>query len=155
VITLAIVRHADAAWGSPSLPDHERPLSARGHREAVGMAHLLREQGFRPGRLISSTALRARQTAAVFADELGIALEQDDRLYGAGPETLRNVAEQSGAGSVLLVAHDPGLSVLAHSLTDTISAMPTCAVARFTWDAGSWPETLAEPLASWTFDTPR
>lgn len=155
MITLAIARHADADWGAPSLPDHERPLSARGRRDAPRIARVLGEQGFRPDRLISSTALRARETATVFATELDLALEQDDRLYGAGPDTLLAVAEQSGSKNVLLVAHDPGLSTLAYALTDTISAMPAGAVARFTWNARSWPEALSEAPASWTFDQPR
>jgi phosphohistidine phosphatase len=155
VITLAIARHADAEWGAPSLSDHDRPLSVRGRRDAAHLAALLQELNFAPERLISSTALRARETAAAVADALDITHEQDHRLYGAGPGTLLEVAIEAGAGSILLVAHDPGLTALAHALVEEITAMPTAGIARFTWDASSWERALTQDPQSWTFDAPR
>ena len=55
-----------------------------------------------------------------------------------------------------IVAHDPGLSDLAYSLSDgEIEHMPTCAVAEFRFDAETWREAVeSEPVDS-RFDTPR
>ena len=40
---------------------------------------------------------------------------------------------------MIVVAHDPGMSVLAERLSDgEIEHMPTCAVATFTWDQDDW-----------------
>ena len=38
----------------------------------------------------------------------------------------------------MVVAHDPGMSVLAEQLSGEIAHMPTCAVATFTWDSDDW-----------------
>ncbi|MCH5374620.1 MAG: histidine phosphatase family protein, partial [Planctomycetes bacterium] len=35
--TLLILRHAKSSWGDPSLADHDRPLNARGKRDAPRM----------------------------------------------------------------------------------------------------------------------
>ncbi len=153
--TLVIVRHAAAEGGRPGLPDHERPLSERGRHDAPRMARRLAERGFRPGRILSSTAERARSTAAAFAAELGGRVELLPELYGADPETLLEVAATSDADEVLLVAHDPGVSALAYELSEEIGHLPTCAVATFTWDADD-PDAMASTRpASWHLDVPR
>jgi phosphohistidine phosphatase len=55
-----------------------------------------------------------------------------------------------------VVAHDPGMSVLAGWLSDDgIAHMPTCAVARFEWDDDDWDVASSVAPASWSLDTPR
>lgn len=156
MIRLALVRHAKSDWADANLDDHDRPLNDRGARDAPRMAERLAASGFRPERILSSTALRARTTAADFAAVFGIEVELDPDLYGAPAETLLRTAAASGAATVMIVAHDPGMSVLAGRLSDDgITHMPTCAVATFTWDEDDWDVASAVPPASWTFDTPR
>jgi len=155
MITLAIARHAKSDWGDPGLPDHDRPLNARGQKDAPAMAKLLAARGFRPETIVSSTATRARTTAAAFSDALGVPVVLEPSLYGAAPDTLLAVAAASGVDRVLVVAHDPGLSELAHALADEITHMPTCAVATFVWDVDDWASALAQPPARWLFDVPR
>jgi phosphohistidine phosphatase len=155
MITLAIARHAKSDWGDPALSDHDRPLNARGLRDAPAMAKLLAARGFRPETILSSTATRAKDTAAAFATALGVPVVLEHSLYGASAEELLAVAAASGQQRVLLVAHDPGLSVLASSLSPDITHMPTCAVATFVWDADDWETAVAQPPARWLFDEPR
>ena len=39
---LLLLRHAKSSWDDPKLPDHARPLNARGRQNAVAMRqHLL------------------------------------------------------------------------------------------------------------------
>ncbi|MFT4279727.1 SixA phosphatase family protein [Microbacterium sp.] len=154
--TLVLVRHAKSDWGEPGLDDHERPLNDRGRRDAPVVAARLAKTGFRPGVLLSSTALRARTTAAAFADALGVAVEERDDLYGASARTLLATATTSGHESVLIVAHDPGMTVLAESLSrGGIGHMPTCAVATFRWRADDWDVASALDPDDWEFDSPR
>ena len=151
-----LVRHAKSDWGEPSLSDHDRPLNDRGMRDAPRMAALLAESGFRPDVILASTATRARTTAEAFAAEFGVAVDLDHDLYLAPPGTLLAAAAATGAGAVLVVAHDPGMSVLAGRLSgDRIAHMPTCAVARFTWDADDWDVATGIDPAEWGFDSPR
>lgn len=158
MITVALVRHAKSDWGDPTLPDHDRPLNARGERDAPVQAARLAGTGFRPDVILSSTALRARTTAQAFADEFGIAPDLQPELYGASaPALLRAIeaAGLAGAGSVLIVAHDPGMSDLACELSaERIDRLPTCAVATFTWDDDDWHAIDSVEPAQWALHTP-
>ena len=155
MIALALVRHAKSDWGDAALDDHDRPLSARGLRDAPVMARRLVDDGFLADVVLSSTALRARTTAGYFAAAFELTARLEERLYGAPPSVILKAAAESGASSVVVVAHDPGMSALAGRLSGRIAHMPTCAVATFTWDEDDWSVVDAlEPL-TWTFDTPR
>jgi len=153
---LILVRHAKSDWGSPALDDHDRPLNARGLRDAPRQAARLAEAGVRPELILSSTALRARTTAGFFAEALGLEPELREELYGAPAGTLLATAADSGLRSVMVVAHDPGMTVLADRLSDGgIGHMPTCAVATFTWTTDDWEVATAVDPDSWAFDAPR
>lgn len=156
MITLVLVRHAKSDWGDPCLADHDRPLNRRGTRDAPRMAEQLARTGFQPDLILASTAVRARMTA----DALSAALDTDvtfvPELYGASANTLRSQATDSRAQSVILVAHDPGMSDLAEELSDGgITHMPTCAVATFRWEADDWDVASTTDPDSWSLDTPR
>ena len=74
-----LVRHAHAGtkarWDGPDLA---RPLSAQGHREALGLIERL---GARPmGRVLSSPADRCLQTVQPLADRLGRPVEPNETL---------------------------------------------------------------------------
>ena len=122
MIRLALVRHAKSDWGDPGLDDHDRPLNERGGGDAPRMARRLAGSGFRPDVILSSTALRARTTAAAFGAELGVAVTLDPELYGAPAGVLLDAAAATGAASVMIVAHDPGMSVLAARLSGEASS---------------------------------
>lgn len=154
MVTLVLIRHAKSDWGHAGLADHDRPLNARGEQDAPRMAAALAARGVRPDRLLSSTALRARTTAATFADALGVDVELVPDLYGASPRTLTQQATASGADAVVIVAHDPGLSDLVSDLADREVAMPTCAVATFVWESDDWESALDEQPSHWNLDVP-
>ncbi|AZS44320.1 phosphohistidine phosphatase [Microbacterium oleivorans] len=155
MITLILVRHAKSDWATGQ-DDHERPLNDRGRRDAPTMARRLAATGVRPARILSSTAVRARTTAQVFAEALGVTVETDEGLYGAAGSRLLDAAAASGVTDVMVVAHDPGMTVLAERLSDGgIGAMPTCAVATFFWDTDDWDVATAVPPARWSIDIPR
>lgn len=152
---LALVRHAKSDWGAPMLADHDRPLNRRGMRDAPAAAARLAATGFRPDVILCSTALRARATADAFGAALGVAVTADAVLYAAAPETLLRAAIGAAVPAVLLVGHDPGMSLLAERLSDgRIDRMPTCAVAVFEWDQDDWAVATALPADRCAFDAP-
>lgn len=154
--TLILVRHAKSDWGNPGLDDHDRPLNDRGLRDAPAMAARLTESGVTVGAIVSSTALRARTTAAFFGREFDLDPQLSPDLYGAPPRVLLSSAAGAGAETVMVVAHDPGMTMLAADLSDGgIAHMPTCAVATFDWPGADWAVATATPPASWTFASPR
>lgn len=153
--TLVLVRHAKSDWGDPRLGDHDRPLNDRGMRDAPVLARRLADTGLRLDALLSSTALRARTTASFFGAALGLQPELDPDLYGAPASSLLAAAAARGAGSVMVVAHDPGMTVLAERLSGGgIGHMPTCAVATFRWSTPDWEVATAVDPDAWDFDSP-
>ncbi len=155
MLRLVLVRHAKSDWGAPLLDDHDRPLNRRGLRDAPAAAARLAATGLRPDAILSSTALRARSTADAFGAALGVAVTTDAALYGASPAALLRAAVDADVSAVLLVAHDPGMSLLAERLSDgRIDRMPTCAVATFEWDQDDWAVATALPADRIAFDAP-
>lgn len=133
---LVLVRHAKSDWGDPSMNDHDRPLNARGNRDAPAMAQRFADTHGPVDVILSSTANRARSTAQEFAAALGLEIIFDPELYLAPAEVLLAKTRAAGAASVMVVAHNPGITDLAYDLSSgEITHMPTCAVARFVWAA--------------------
>lgn len=153
--TLVLVRHAKSDWGDPGLDDHDRPLNDRGMRDAPALAARLSATGLRPDAVLTSTALRARTTASFFASAFGLEPEPDADLYGAPATALLRAAAARRAPTVILVAHDPGMTALAERLTGgAIGHMPTCAVATFRWATDDWEVASAIDPDDWSFDRP-
>ncbi len=118
-LELYLLRHAhagDAAkWDGP---DFERPLSPKGRRQVARLGAFLAERGFAPDAIVTSPKLRARQTAELFADAIGIAVSIDERLGGPiDANDVGQIVEHVGGNSVVLVGHDPDFSELAGSLS--------------------------------------
>lgn len=119
--TLLILRHAKSDRDGDAIDDFARPLSARGRRDAPRMGRWLRAHGLRPDLVLSSPALRARQTTEAVLEALELPQERlryDDRLYLAGVDTLLAVITECPArtGMLLLVGHNPGLEELLERL---------------------------------------
>jgi phosphohistidine phosphatase len=108
---LILWRHADAVDG---LPDLERKLTAKGIAQAQAMAAWLRPQLPKQWRLISSPALRARQTAEALTDDFEIVR---DIAPGAGYASVLAAAGWPDApGAVVVVGHQPTLGETAATL---------------------------------------
>ena len=110
VTRLILVRHAEAAPGSP---DESRALTPTGYEQARSLGERLRAEGLEPDAILSSPLLRARQTAA----ELGLGeVAADDRLApGATADGVREAADARGE-LVLVVGHQPDCSEIAAAL---------------------------------------
>lgn len=158
MVTLVLVRHAKSDWGDAALSDHDRPLNLRGLRDAPAMAQEFASAGGRVDRILTSTATRARTTASEFATALGVTgkdFELDADLYASSPDTMIEKAEASGATSVMIVAHNPGITELAERLSGGgITHMPTCAVAVFYWQADDWAGVIWDEVSQWALEAP-
>ena len=115
---LYLLRHAHA--GNPDEwtgDDAERPLSAKGRRQAAQLGSFLAERGFTVDTIVTSPKLRALQTAELVAPQIGARYESDHRL--AVPldlDLLNNVVRDAGGRKVMLVGHDPDFSDLCGEL---------------------------------------
>lgn len=129
---LFIVRHAKSHPAQIGLPDCERPLNSRGIHDASKMAHRLFERGVKIDHLMSSPALRARQTAEHFSYLL-ISVKQkmiENELYEAGVNDWLKMIRGLDASfsSVMMIGHNPSITELARRLGHPFSNVPTCAI---------------------------
>jgi phosphohistidine phosphatase len=141
---LTLIRHAHASVSGGVGGDHERELDALGQDEAIEMAQRWCRRRDVPNALLSSTALRAQQTARVLAKAIGFseaAIEVRRDLYGAGVERLLAAIEEADPAHahLAIVCHNPGISTFVRWLCAEVHlGMPTCGVARIELDVQSW-----------------
>lgn len=139
---LLLLRHAKSSWDDPDQRDFDRPLAPRGERDAPRIGKALRRRPPAPETILSSPALRARQTIdRVAAEARWKASPQGlEALYGASSgellEVIRGLPE--GCGTALLVGHNPGLEDLLLRLTGAFVRMPTGAAACVACDTDRW-----------------
>ncbi len=166
---LWVLRHgkaaSDAPWGGG---DRERPLTARGRRDATALGNrLARERPVlglegvsRPDLAICSSAVRTRQTAGLVAQALGNRLPLDAyrSLYEADTEDvlgyLREIDE--AVKSVMVVGHNPTMFELVWELlaadgedgpgadrtTLEGHGFPTCALAVLGLHVDAWEDVV-------------
>jgi phosphohistidine phosphatase len=145
---LYLLRHAKSSWKHERLPDHDRPLAGRGRRAAKAMAGHLREQAIEPELVLCSTATRARETLERIRAALGDGEVRVEReLYRAGPAVLlaRLHEVPDAVGSVMVIAHNPGLEDLALLLArrearvrELEAKFPTGALATLALRGSDW-----------------
>jgi phosphohistidine phosphatase len=137
---LVIVRHAKSAWPEHT-PDEQRPLNARGRRDAPAAGRWLRDRVGHVDAVVCSPAARTRETWGLIAAELDGAPDPifDERVYAATAETLLAVVRglSDDVGSALLVGHNPGVADLAAALSGETLEMKTSAIAVLGL-TGSW-----------------
>src|SRR6478736_5362443 len=104
-----LLRHAHAEAGSP---DAERPLSAKGEEQARAAGAALAVLGVELDACLTSPKVRARETARLACEPLGVAPWEERALRG-GPFGPDEVATGHGE-SVLLVGHEPDFSMAVH-----------------------------------------
>ncbi len=164
-----VLRHgkaaSDAPWGGT---DRERPLTARGRRDATALGTRLAEErpvlGLedvrRPELAICSSAVRTRQTAGLIVKALGNRLPLDSfrSLYEADTDDVLRYIRQidEGVKSALVVGHNPTMFELVWELlaggegdgpgadrtTLEVHGFPTCALAVLALPVDAWGDAV-------------
>ncbi|MEU9208042.1 histidine phosphatase family protein [Streptomyces sp. NPDC048415] len=164
---LVVLRHAKSAWPA-GVPDHERPLAPRGRRDAPAAGRALAGADWLPDLALCSTALRARQTWELAAEQWSTPppVRLEARLYGADvPELIEAVREvPEHVRTLLLIGHNPGLEELilelaGDGLDDALehvrTKFPTSAVAVLAWHGKEWDELAPGPALLTDMTVPR
>jgi 8-oxo-dGTP diphosphatase len=83
-VSVFLIRHAKAGdrelWTEP---DHLRPVTKNGRRQAEALVRLLKDEDIK--RVISSPYVRCVQTVEPLADDRGLPVEYDDALAEGAP----------------------------------------------------------------------
>lgn len=143
--TIYLLRHAKSDWADPSIKDFDRPLSKRGLSNAPAMGKLLKSKGMIPALVISSTAERTKTTAQLVTSQLGIKAGKllfEKELYLASAQEIFLLIKDTSPeyDSVMIVAHNPGITELLNRLTggnNYVANIPTCGVAQLQFE-GEW-----------------
>ena len=159
--TLFIIRHAksdQSFFGN----DFERPLNGRGKADAPMMAKRLLDKKFKIAALVSSPAVRAKQTAELFAKTITMPAEEIifiSALYHAATEVFYEVitALPDNYNSVAVFSHNPGISHFVNSLNTKaqIDNMFTCSIFAIEADITHWSEFNKAKKAFLFFDYPK
>jgi phosphohistidine phosphatase len=144
--SLFILRHGKTQPDAPQ-GDHARELKPRGVRDSAAMGEYITALGEPLQAIVTSTAVRARQTAQVVASVTGFTgrVTVEPRIYAADVASLLQVVRElpDAVDRVVLVGHNPGFEGLTAALAgqdeDEIR-LPTAGMAHLTFDVERWNE---------------
>ena len=136
---LILMRHGKSDW-SKRLSDFQRPIKKRGFKESARIGRWLGEQNLVPDLIISSPAMRARETAETVAENMDYDSENifwNDPVYMADVndllDTIAITSEE--CQRLMLVGHNPGMEDLLFYLNEDVEVpedgkiMPTSTIA--------------------------
>ena len=165
VRTLILLRHAKSDY-PPGVPDHDRPLAARGIRDAPVAGRWLADHCPRPDVVLVSSAERAQRTWELASRQLPVPVPAmtEARIYEATSETLAEIARElpEAATTAVLVGHNPGIEDLARRIArggdpEALARLrlkyPTSGIAVLQ-SSGSWAD-LASAADLVAFAVPR
>lgn len=145
--TLLVMRHAKSSW-STGHTDRERPLNARGRRDAPRMGREIVSRGWVPGLVLCSPSQRTRETLQLVEGAIGrpLAVRFEDRLYLPElPEVIEELELLDDAErSVMLLGHNPSCEELILRLTGEEIPITTANVVRLS-GTGTWASLVARP----------
>ncbi len=154
--TVLFFRHGKSDWDADYDTDHERPLAKRGRKAASKMGRFLARVGPLPDYIVTSSAVRARETL----ERAMAAGGWEDRpvrvtraLYGAEPEDLFAEMRQApdDARTIMLVGHEPTWSeAVSAAIGGGQIRFPTAALARVDMPVVHWADvTFGEGELLW------
>jgi phosphohistidine phosphatase len=115
---LWLLRHGDAEPHGVR-PDAERRLTERGEAQSRAAGAALAALGVSFDAVLTSPRVRARDTARLAADPLGVEPIDHEPLSGGfdREDALALIAGYDAEAKLLLVGHEPDLSQLVHDFT--------------------------------------
>lgn len=168
MIRLLLLRHAKSSWTAGAADDFDRPLNARGQRDAPKLGAFMAGNDTMPGRILCSSARRTRETLAGLLPHLAGDLEVclTRRLYDADAAGYLEAIREFGmtAPTLLVVGHNPSVEELAEVLApigdaEGLRAMqtkyPTSGLAVVDFDVARWAEVGPGGGRLAAFHTPR
>ena len=147
---LILLRHAKSLQDE-AIKDKDRPLNARGRRDAPRMGSYMHHKRYLPQLALCSSARRTVETWELVGPELDAAVPSrfPDALYLASAATIANLARAADdtLSVLLVIGHNPGLEECAQALARKPESategafdaalrtkFPTCALAVLDFD---------------------
>lgn len=142
---LILVRHGKSSWEN-DLQDIHRPLKKRAYKDADKVIKAYKSRSPQPVVLWSSPAVRALESAQIFAEQLGIA-ENDffikEELYTFDDRKLLETITScnDSIDQLMVFGHNPAITELVNTLGNEIfDNVPTTGLTVIEFEADSWKE---------------
>ena len=141
---LVLVRHTKSSWKELGLTDFDRPLKKDRKEDAIKMGKYLSSLKLKPDAIISSPALRTRQTAELLCQNLRFQPTElifDKRIYESTAEEVLQVIRETDESvqTLVVVGHNPSLTYLVNMLVpNSIEELPTTGVAWLEIECHNW-----------------
>ncbi|WP_452221944.1 SixA phosphatase family protein [Lacinutrix salivirga] len=140
---IQIIRHAKSSW-KYDLVDHQRPLKKRGKSDVKLVAKHLKNNIIKPDLILSSDAVRAKQTASIFIKKTRLKIvdfELNNALYDFSGDSLIEVIKstQNSVNILMLFGHNYALTNFVNSYGNlVIDNVPTSGFVEIDFDINSW-----------------
>ncbi|KAL5972319.1 hypothetical protein ACLOJK_041572 [Asimina triloba] len=154
---LILLRHAESSWRSPTLRDHDRPLSKTGRADAAKVSRKLQQMGWVPELILSSDAVRTKETLQIMQENARGFLEAEvyfiasfysiAAMDGQTAEHLEQTISEYARDEILTVmcmGHNRGWEEAASMLSGATIELKTCNAALLESAGNSWNEFILE-----------
>ena len=154
MLSIIIFRHGKSDWDAIYDKDHNRPLSKRGIKAAKKMGNYLKQINQVPDVVISSSAIRAKNTAELamnYGDWKSI-FYIEPRIYGGSSEELLNIVQKINKKikTVCLVGHEPICSSFISLCTFHSQRFTTASMAKIDFEFKEWSEiNFGKGILNW------
>ncbi|CAN4089945.1 unnamed protein product [Withania somnifera] len=155
---LILLRHAKSSWKDRSIRDHDRPLSRTGQLDAIKLSQNLLKLGWIPQLILSSDALRTRETLKIMQEQVQAFLEAEVRFIssfysvaamdGQTAEHLRQAIckySRDEISTVMCMGHNRGWEEAASMFSGVTVELKTCNAALLEATGKSWEEVYLVP----------
>ncbi|XP_009802383.1 uncharacterized protein At3g52155, chloroplastic [Nicotiana sylvestris] len=153
---LILLRHAKSSWDNRSIRDHDRPLSRAGQLDAIKVSQKLLELGWIPKLILSSDALRTRETLKIMQEQVQAFLEAEVHFIssfysvaamdGQTAEHLRQAIckySRDEIFTVMCMGHNRGWEEAASMFSGVTVELKTCNAALLEATGKSWEEAFS------------
>ncbi|XP_060183566.1 uncharacterized protein At3g52155, chloroplastic [Lycium barbarum] len=153
---LILLRHAKSSWDNRSIRDHDRPLSKAGQLDAIKVSQNLLKLGWIPQLILSSDALRTRETLKIMQEQVQAFLEAEVHFIssfysvaamdGQTAEHLREAICKYSRDEILTVmcmGHNRGWEEAASMFSGVTVELKACNAALLEATGKSWEEAFS------------
>ena len=138
---LYILRHAKEEFNQ-NINDYDLHLSEQGSKDAKKIGEILNKKKVIPDLIVSSPALRARETAQIVAKQINYKnhIMYNEVIYEAFlNELIESISyTYDSVNSLLIVGHNPALTALAITFTDFKEELKNSDLIKIEFDCNSW-----------------
>lgn len=145
--TILLMRHAQSSRAGSGQRDFDRPLNERGRSDAPQMGEYLNGLDITPDQIISSPAVRAKETVLAVTKGMGAGedlIKWNSDFYDGGVDDYIRAIQQADEQhqTVMTVGHNPMIERLIAVLSGEVNrrGVPPATIACFEASAETWSE---------------